>query len=284
MPHLIEADTVGLAWTNLLRQIQAFGKDVKSRGLEHREITNVVWHVTDARNNLLVHPLRKLSYRFAVAEWLWIWFGHNDVETISKYNPNIAKFSDDGFVFAGAYGPWIEYQYKYIFETLRNDLQSRQAVLQIFSANPRSSKDIPCTLTVQFLIRNDKLHTTVNMRSSDIWLGLPYDVFNFSMIANILSFELSMGLGSITFNLGSSHLYKIDKDKAFELTKQSDYTSTLTPPYVNSKPPAWLDKVLKSKEFVTFPRPYKGGVWTTYARVLVAKSNQEAYNILKGDL
>jgi hypothetical protein len=53
------------------------------------------------------------------------------------------------------------------------------------------------------------------MRSSDIWLGWPYDVFNFSMLSAAILLTLKSvddnflcgNLGYLTLNAGSQHLY-----------------------------------------------------------------------------
>ena len=74
---------------------------------------------------------------------------------------------------------------------------------------------------MQFLIRQDTIHAVVNMRSSDLWLGLPYDVFNFTMLAVVVAKELQVPyLGEIVYNVGSSHIYEDNaKDAALLANK-----------------------------------------------------------------
>jgi hypothetical protein len=80
----------------------------------------------------------------------------------------------------------------------------------IYNMDPITTRleDIPCTISLQWLLRWDKLHCTVNMRSSDAWLGLPYDYFTFSQLTNVLASRLRVPVGTITMNLASSHLYE----------------------------------------------------------------------------
>ena len=58
------------------------------------------------------------------------------------------------------------------------------------------------------------------MRSSDTWLGWPYDVFNQSMTAAWIALETdkNLRLGKLVLNCGSQHLYKHDFDKVANLT------------------------------------------------------------------
>ena len=105
---------------------------------------------------------------------------------------------------------------------LEKDKSTRQAVINIWRENPRSSLDVPCTLSLQFFLREASdelwLHTTATMRSNDVWLGTPYDTFNFSAISFYLCLllnqrETKCKLGKLTIQAGSRHLYETDAHK-----------------------------------------------------------------------
>ena len=57
------------------------------------------------------------------------------------------------------------------------------------------------------MLRNDRLHAVLTMRSNDVIWGLPYDVFLFTMIQEMLACELGAELGSYCHIAGSLHLY-----------------------------------------------------------------------------
>jgi thymidylate synthase len=165
---------------------------------------------------------RKLSYQFMAAEAFWILSGDDTVAGIAPWNQAISKFSDNGVEFFGAYGPKIAGQLDYVVNTLVNDPDSRQAGLTIWRENPPQTRDVPCTIAVFFSIRGGKLHASVFMRSSDAWLGLPYDVFNFSMLSHLVCCRLNHALnltptegvtpGDLHLMMASSHLYARDLD------------------------------------------------------------------------
>jgi thymidylate synthase len=173
--------------------------------------------ISDATDSLLVHSARNLNYRFAIAEALWILNGQNDLESLTKYNKKYAEFSDDGLTLAGAYGPRLKSQISHVVNSLRKDRDSRQAVATIWTPNPIRSKDIPCTISAQFLIRHGELYSIWNMRSSDAWLGLPYDLFSFGLYTNYIAAVLDIPTGPMQLNLGSSHLYQPHLDAAREV-------------------------------------------------------------------
>jgi thymidylate synthase len=164
------------------------------------------------RQPVVLSPSRKLSYQFMAAEAYWILTGDNRVKTIAPFNKRIHEFSDDGEIFFGAYGPKILDQLDYIIQKLKDDRDTRQAGLTIWRENPPRSKDIPCTISAFFNIRNDKLNAHVFMRSSDIWLGIPYDLFNFSMLGHLICGHLNQASilvspGQLYLTAASSHLY-----------------------------------------------------------------------------
>lgn len=195
------------------------------RGMPIREFRYAWLRLDDVSRCAAWLPGRKLNYPFMAAEFVWIFCGRDDLEMIGHYNKEIAKFSDDGKHFFGAYGPRWRGQIPAIVENLRRDHDSRQAVVSIWRpeslrANGEKmgdhipSKDVPCTLTMQYMLRNEKLEAAVVMRSSDAWLGLPYDIFNFAMLQRAVAAELAKEPGPLTLFIGSSHLYERNLEAA----------------------------------------------------------------------
>lgn len=205
--HYLKFDNFENAYQDLLRFVLFEGTNRYVRGFQTREISPILLVTDNPLQNILSNSARKINKSFMVAEFLWIALGRQDVDMVSFYNKNIANFSDNGKIFNGAYGPKIMNQLGYIGDCFRKDINTRQAVITIWERNPRSSKDIPCTIAIQFLHREGKLDMIVNMRSNDIWLGLPYDFYNFTMIQNYAAFKLGLKIGRYSHFAGSLHLY-----------------------------------------------------------------------------
>lgn len=270
--HSHSSSSFGELWRRQLHLLSQESEVISPRGFPCRERIGVTLHLNNALNNVLVDPTRRLNYRFMVAEWLYIWFGHDDVRTIARFNPNIAQFSDNGTDFNGAYGPPVVKQWERLVGMLAADHTSRQAVLQIYKTPTGKTKDVPCTLALQFLVRNRKLHTIATMRSSDIWLGLPYDVFNFTMLGNTLASQLRVEVGEFTIHLGSSHLYEKDRMNALRVLAENA-TSTRVSPVLPHPPPQWLDAMLMGGLTSYGPAVT---VWQSYGRALWARTSVEA--------
>ncbi len=216
--------TANQAWMNSLQEVIDEGEKVNPRGIETHEIIGSSIRF-DMNYPICYHQHRHLSYTFMAAEAYWITSGSMFVEDIAPYNKHIQKFSDDGYIFNGAYGPKFINQLDYVVNCLRKDSLSRQAVMTIWVPNPIETKDYACTLALQFLIRDNALHTIVTMRSNDLWLGRPYDMFNFTIMSlrvltylnsdnYIETFNAPIELGHLTLQVGSTHLYQNNWEKA----------------------------------------------------------------------
>jgi thymidylate synthase len=230
--------TADEAWIKLLYDVRIHGDVSKPRGIE---ICELLGHKTevDMRHPVVTNRTRKLSRKFLAGEAYWILTGDNRVSTIAPYNSFISKFSDDGTYFNGAYGPRVVDQMSYVVDSLVKDHDSRQAAMTIWRPNPRPSKDIPCTVAVQFLLREvdgvDRIFCVDTMRSSDCWLGWPYDVFNFTMLSACVALMYSQKTqrrvepGVLILNAGSQHLYATNFEAAALVCDQA-------PPLVPMEP------------------------------------------------
>ena len=221
-----------LAWIKLLATLIREGQECAPRGKKIKEVLGYQSTV-DMSRCIVTIPERQLGYKFMAAEAAWILSGDNRVSTIKPFARHIASFSDDGEKFFGAYGPKVVDQLPYVVSALANDQDTRQAVLNIWRENPSPSKDIPCTLSAQFLIRDGKLHCIDTMRSSDAWLGWPYDVFNFSMLSHeicryLKDLGMSVTPGNLTLTAGSQHLYEPQWEEARKIV-MTDYMVNKSP-------------------------------------------------------
>lgn len=207
------ADEAFLHWHKILSDM---GIDQKSRdGDVVGEIINATTVIEDPTRCIMYNNIRKMPFRYAVGELLWYLSGNNKLKEIQKYTRTWDRMSDDGETVNSNYGHCIQNKYgfdqwEYILDMLSKNPNSRQAVIHIKGASNEPSKDVNCTVCCQFFIRDNKLYMTTYMRSNDIWLGFPYDVFQFTAMQILLSMQLGVELGTYTHIAGSLHMYKRD--------------------------------------------------------------------------
>ncbi len=127
---------------------------------------------------------------------------------------------------------------------------SRQAVIQLFGADDivGAHSDVPCTSTLQFLVRRNQLHMIANMRSNDALIGMPHDIFCFTMLQEIMARTISVDLGSYKHVVGSLHLYQNSIGNARRYLGEGWQTTTLFMEPMPAKDP-WpaIDSFLKAE-------------------------------------
>jgi len=153
-----------------------------------------------------------------IGELFWYISCKQDLSSIQYYIPRYDEYAEPDGTIWGAYGPRMfggeRSQYEVVRDRLREKKDTRKAVIQLYSKDDilQEYKDVPCTCTLQFLVRDNFLHLVVYMRSNDVFLGFPHDVFAFTMMQEIMANDLGCRLGSYKHMVGSFHLY--DRDRA----------------------------------------------------------------------
>jgi thymidylate synthase len=221
-------NTTDRKWRQLLKSVLD-GHIQVPRGLMTTELLGLSEHF-DMKLPAIESEARGLSYRFMAAEALWIMDGDNSLAGIAPYNKNMARYSDNGTAFFGAYGPKIMEQVDYIVDALSEDRSTRQAVSTIWRERPPKSRDIPCTVSLAWMIRGSEIHCFASMRSSDLWLGLPYDIFNFSAITRMIRDKYhsknptdKLLMGNLYWSANSADIYETDRSKVKAVLKESPH-------------------------------------------------------------
>lgn len=203
-----------ISWAERCHVIATSGMEVIVRGRRTREfLFDTI--ICNLNYPIVSHPARKLNRNFMHAEAAWIIRGSDRLDEIEPHLKKFREYSDDGIRLAGAYGPMFVSQLSYVISALQ-DPTTRQAVMTIWRPSPRPSRDIPCTISLQFLIRCQMIHCLVSMRSSDAWIGLPYDIFCFSMMTRYVLCYLPDDImpGNLVITAGSRHIYEEDWEAA----------------------------------------------------------------------
>lgn len=210
------------------------------RGMKIAELTNCSFRLENPRNRVVTLLERKISPKYLAAEFLWYLSADNRAATIIHYAPFWKNLVDEHGTVNSNYGYHIfgvrtssgNSQWDDVVSELVRDPDSRRAIINIHTpANSRTNpKDVPCTICLQFLVRDRKLQLHVYMRSNDLVRGFCNDVFQFTMLQELLLRELrqypvqfdGLELGSYTHTTGSMHVYSehFDQVRAYDANKQ----------------------------------------------------------------
>lgn len=223
--QLATGNTIDYIYSGVADVLLALGKIVTVRGLRTKELINSQIRLSDPRSRIVSSPARNIDMRYLVGELCFFLDGRTDLASIAHYSKFWNKVSDDGKTVNSAYGNRLfvetpqhveatDSQFQYAIWCLTKDAYSRKAVMTIYApTDARESKDNPCTLTLQFMIRDGKLHMFTNMRSQDFWLGVPYDFAFFTLVQEIALIKLQdayprLTLGDYFHSVASLHVYE----------------------------------------------------------------------------
>lgn len=217
----IVARTGSEAYVQLVRELLTGGGTSSPRGFDTREILNVTVTIEDAAEAHVSSTARRFSRRIAATETLQLLAGVSGLEQLDLASGGrFSQFADDGRL-RGAYGPRTYQQLRQIVHLLHVQPDTRQAYFTIWNGEEQGTvaHDVACTTGGQFLLRDGQLHLRVNMRSSDVFLGVPYDWIMFSRLQLVIAACLGVKVGSYTHAVGSQHLYERDAARAELIAK-----------------------------------------------------------------
>lgn len=215
----IRADSVDDLLRLSTEAVLKFGHPIAPTRGNARELSGMVLDLSNPRARLSRTETRGKLFS-ALGELCWYLAKSSDAAFISYYIRHYEASTEAGQVH-GAYGPrlfdWEGHdQVATVLDLLRRNPESRRAVIQLFDRRDmlHTDADVPCTCTLQFLVRSSRLHLIVYMRSNDIYLGLPHDIFCFTMLQELISRAVGVELGRYTHMVGSLHLYERNFERA----------------------------------------------------------------------
>ena len=263
MSHLIVRKTLDDVMRFALKKILTSGEPISPSKGNCLELRGVLLEITNPLARLSRSESRGQAFS-CLGELCWYLSGANELEFIEYYIPKYREFAEGGILF-GAYGPRIlnmrggTNQLENIISILKLKSCSRQAVIQLFNAEDinREHKDVPCTSTMQFLIRSNRLEMITTMRSNDVYLGLPHDVFCFTMIQEFVARKLNVGLGTYRHFVGSLHLYDHNRSAVSKYLDEGwQPTTDYMPSMPQGDPTAQLSCFLVAESNVRLGKPF----------------------------
>lgn len=168
----------------------------------------------------MVHPQK------AYVELLWMLSGQTNTKFL---NTNGVKYWDEWADADGNLGPVYGHQMrnfngidqlKNVIETIRTNPYSRQNVMSLWNPNDlQAMRLISCHVLYQFTVMKnplsfvnheakDSLHLHIYQRSSDSFLGMPYDFMLAGFMQAIIAHICGLDLGLIHYTIGDYHMYR----------------------------------------------------------------------------
>jgi thymidylate synthase len=126
-------------------------------------------------------------------------------------------------------------QLSYVIDQLKNDPYSRRIFMSAW--NPQHMHNMalpPCHVSAQFYVDQDRnLSCHMYQRSVDCFLGLPFNIFSYTVLTHILATICDMKPKELIISMGDTHVYL---DHMEQVNKQLDRIPIAPPKlYVNPR-------------------------------------------------
>ncbi len=179
---------------------------------------------------------RKYFPRVAAAEVAWQFMGTQDPTFIMDAAPKIwGKFVKDG-ILETAYGyRWRKHfgrdQIQLAINKLMTNPTNRQLYISAWDpsydglGNLSLPPNIPCPVGFSLTRTGDDLHCSVFIRSSDVFVGLPYDVMGYALTLDAIAASCGLTPGSLHVTLAHAHIYEPHFEYLLESLSRQEWIS-----------------------------------------------------------
>jgi len=185
---------------------------------------------------------KKLHFKSIANELIWFLSGDTNIRWLNDNGVSIwNEWATDEGELGPVYGKqWTAWptkdggtinQIDYVVNTLRTNPNSRRILfhawnpeylpdeLQSPQENARQGRMAlpPCHLLYQFYVANGKLSAQLYIRSSDSFLGLPYNIASLALLTHMLAQQCDLVPHEIVVSIGDLHAYS---NHAFQIQTQ----------------------------------------------------------------
>jgi thymidylate synthase len=174
---------------------------------------------------------KKLHFRSIANELLWFLRGDTNTRWLKENGVSIwdewaTEDGELGPIYGAQWTAWpTEHgpvnQVDYVVDTLRRNPDSRRILFHGWNVgylpdeamspqdNVRAGRMAlpPCHLLYQFYVAGGRLSSQLYIRSSDSFLGLPYNTASLALLTHMLAQQCDLEPGEIIVTTGDSHIY-----------------------------------------------------------------------------
>ncbi|HEY7774999.1 MAG TPA: thymidylate synthase [Kineobactrum sp.] len=175
---------------------------------------------------------KKLHFKSIANELIWFLSGDTNTRWLKDNGVSIwdewaTETGDLGPVYGAQWTAWPTRdggtinQIDYVIDCLRNNPDSRRILFHAWNVeflpdeklspqdNVRAGRMAlpPCHLLYQFYVANGRLSAQLLIRSSDSFLGLPYNTASLALLTTMLAQQCDLEPGEIIICTGDSHIY-----------------------------------------------------------------------------
>lgn len=196
----------------------------------YKAVAGIFFKLDNSRDDAFLLTTKHVAWKAAVKEMYWIYIMQsNKVKDLQDMGVEIwTPWKKEDDTIGPAYGaainvPTFGYknQLEYVVETLKKDPNSRRVMINLWDVYKLHEMALtPCCYNVIFNVLDGKLYMQLNIRSSDVALGLPFNIFQFQVLHKLIAHECKVEPADMIVMISNLHYYDRHEEK---LLNQLDY-------------------------------------------------------------
>jgi len=173
-------------------------------------VAELLWFIEGSSDE---RRLAELQYGTRDPEKTTIWTANANAD----YWKHKARFEGDlGRVYGVQWRHWKKAkgwetvdQLRNLIDGLMKDPYGRRHIISAWNPGELDLMALPpCHMMAQFYIRNGKLSCMMTMRSTDVPLGLPFNIASYALLTHMIAHVCKLDVANLTINMGDCHIYQ----------------------------------------------------------------------------
>lgn len=168
-------------------------------------------------NEFPIMTLRKINYKAAVDELLWIWQKKsNDVRDLSSKIWN--AWANEEHTIGKAYGYQLGVKHEYnegmfdqvdrVLYDLKHNPYSRRILTNIYTFEDLHEMMLyPCAYSMTFNVTGKKLNAILNQRSQDMMVANNWNVCQYAILVHMFAQVSGLEVGKLIHVIADAHIY-----------------------------------------------------------------------------
>lgn len=163
---------------------------------------------------------KKCHLRSIIHELLWFLNGDTNIAYLKENNVRIwDEWADAegnlGPVYGKQWRAWetkdgrVIDQISEVISQIKNNPDSRRLLVNAWNVGDISEMALPpCHMMFQFYVSNKKLSCLLYQRSADAFLGVPFNIASYALLAHMVAQQCDLEVGEFVWTGGDCHIYQ----------------------------------------------------------------------------
>lgn len=176
---------------------------------------------------------KKVYFHAVIGELLWFLRGDSNVEWLRDNGVRIwNEWADERGELGPVYGvQWRSWptpdgghidQIAQAMQDLRENPDSRRMVVSAWNVAELDDMALmPCHLLFQLYVADGKLSLQVYQRSADLFLGVPFNIASYALLAHMFAQQAGLNVGELIWTGGDCHIYNDHVEQVREQLRRS---------------------------------------------------------------